>query len=53
VPATFSLMMLGATPKGDAYPFSELERMFRNTGFARSELRALPPTFQSVVISYP
>ncbi|PYV14933.1 MAG: methyltransferase type 12, partial [Acidobacteria bacterium] len=53
VPATFSLMMLGSTPKGDAYTFSELERMFRNAGFARSELHALPPTFQSVVISYP
>jgi ubiquinone/menaquinone biosynthesis C-methylase UbiE len=51
VPATFSLVMLGSTPGGDAYTFSEYERMFRNAGFAHSELHALPPTFQSVVIS--
>jgi precorrin-6B methylase 2 len=49
--ATFSLMMLGSTPNGDAYTFSEYERMFRNAGFTQSELHPLPPTFQSVVIS--
>ncbi len=51
VPATFSLMMLGSTPSGDAYTFSELERMFRNAGFRSSELHPLPPTFQQVLIS--
>jgi len=51
VPASFSLMMLGSTPSGDAYTFKELNQMFRNAGFASSELHALPPTFQSVVIS--
>jgi ubiquinone/menaquinone biosynthesis C-methylase UbiE len=51
VPASFSLMMLGSTPSGDAYTFKELDQMFRNAGFASSELHALPPTFQSVVIS--
>jgi len=50
-PAAFSLIMLGTTPSGDAYTFKELERMFHNAGFASSELHALPPTFQSVVIS--
>jgi ubiquinone/menaquinone biosynthesis C-methylase UbiE len=49
--ASFSLMMLGSTPSGDAYTFSEYERMFRNAGFAHTELHALPPTFESVVIS--
>jgi 2-polyprenyl-3-methyl-5-hydroxy-6-metoxy-1,4-benzoquinol methylase len=49
--AAFSMMMLGATPSGDAYTFSELEKMFQNAGFARSELHELPPTIQRVVIS--
>jgi 2-polyprenyl-3-methyl-5-hydroxy-6-metoxy-1,4-benzoquinol methylase len=52
VPATFSMMMLGTTPNGDAYTFSEFDRMFRNAGFSSSELHALPPTFQQVVISH-
>lgn len=50
--AAFSMMMLGATPGGDAYTFAELDRMFRNAGFARSELHELPPTIERVVISY-
>jgi 2-polyprenyl-3-methyl-5-hydroxy-6-metoxy-1,4-benzoquinol methylase len=49
--AAFSMMMLGVTPGGDAYTFSELETMFRNAGFTRSELHELPPTIQRVVIS--
>ena len=51
IPASFSLMMLGGTPSGDAYTFSELERMFRNAGFSHSELHQLPPTLEPVVIS--
>jgi hypothetical protein len=49
--AGFSLMMLGVTPSGDAYTFSELERMFSNTGFARSEIHPLPPSIEQLVIS--
>jgi len=49
--AGFSMMMLTGTPSGDAYTFSELERMFANTGFSRSTLHPLPPTIQQVVIS--
>jgi SAM-dependent methyltransferase len=49
--AGFSMMMLTGTPSGDAYTFSELERMFANTGFSRSTLYPLPPTIQQVVIS--
>ena len=49
--AGFSVMMLATTPSGDAYTFSELEKMFANAGFSRSTLHALPPTFQQVVIS--
>ena len=44
--------MLATTPKGDAYTFAEYEQMHRDAGFARSELHALPPTMQRVVIGY-
>jgi ubiquinone/menaquinone biosynthesis C-methylase UbiE len=50
--AGFSLMMLGVTPSGDAYTFLELERMFSNAGFARSEIHPLPPSIQQLVISH-
>jgi ubiquinone/menaquinone biosynthesis C-methylase UbiE len=49
--AMFSMQML-STPAGDAYTFSELEKMFRNTGFARSEMRELAPFPQRLVVSY-
>ena len=49
--AGFSMQMLIGTPSGDAYTFSELERMFANAGFSRSTLHPLPPTIQQVVIS--
>jgi 2-polyprenyl-3-methyl-5-hydroxy-6-metoxy-1,4-benzoquinol methylase len=49
--AMFSLQMLG-TPAGDAYTYSELEKMFRNAGFARSEMRELSPVPQRLVVSY-
>ncbi|HEV7743632.1 MAG TPA: class I SAM-dependent methyltransferase [Pyrinomonadaceae bacterium] len=49
--ASFSVQMLGSTEAGDAYTFAELERMFANAGFARSELHPLPPSVQRVVIS--
>ncbi|HEX5873010.1 MAG TPA: class I SAM-dependent methyltransferase [Pyrinomonadaceae bacterium] len=49
--AAFSVMMLTSTPSGDAYTFSELERMFANAGFSRSTIHQLPPTIQQAVIS--
>lgn len=51
-PATFSLMMLGTTERGDAYTFSEFERMFSQAGFTSSELRQLPPTPEQLIISH-
>jgi 2-polyprenyl-3-methyl-5-hydroxy-6-metoxy-1,4-benzoquinol methylase len=48
--AMFSMQMLG-TPAGDAYTFSELEKMFHNAGFARNEMRELPPGAQRLVVS--
>ena len=49
--AGFSMMMLTSTPSGDAYTFSDLEKMFASAGFSRSTLHPLPPTIQAVVIS--
>jgi SAM-dependent methyltransferase len=49
--ASFSLMMLGSTAAGDAYTFSQLERMFRSAGFSASELHRLPMPDQGVVLS--
>jgi 2-polyprenyl-3-methyl-5-hydroxy-6-metoxy-1,4-benzoquinol methylase len=49
--AMFSMQMLG-TPAGDAYTYSELEKMFRNAGFARNEMRELAPFPQRLVVSY-
>jgi hypothetical protein len=50
--AKFSLVMLGSTARGDAYTFSDMERMFANAGFSRSELHMLPPAINQVVTSY-
>jgi ubiquinone/menaquinone biosynthesis C-methylase UbiE len=50
--AAFALVMLAGTPAGDAYTFAEYERMFRNAGFARSELHDLVPSPQRAVISH-
>jgi 2-polyprenyl-3-methyl-5-hydroxy-6-metoxy-1,4-benzoquinol methylase len=49
--AMFSMNMLG-TPAGDAYTYRELEKMFRNAGFTRSEMRELSPVQQRLVVSY-
>jgi SAM-dependent methyltransferase len=49
-PAAFSLIMLGSTRAGDAYPFSEFDRMFRAAGFSSSELRRTPGP-QSIITS--
>jgi 2-polyprenyl-3-methyl-5-hydroxy-6-metoxy-1,4-benzoquinol methylase len=50
--AAFSLMMLGSTEEGDAYTFAELDKMFRNAGFASNDRYALPGELQTVVISH-
>ncbi len=50
--ATFSMVMLGSTARGDAYTFAEFERMFKNAGFSRSEHFRQPPSPESVIISY-
>ncbi len=48
-PAQFALTMLALTPAGDAYTFSEFERMLESAGFWNAELHAMPEGIQSVV----
>ncbi len=52
VAAAFSMVMLGTTESGDAYTFSEFDRMFRNSGFGASELHQLPPSPGQVILSH-
>ena len=47
----FSLIMLAATPAGDAYTFSELREMFETAGFARNEHIPLIPLPQHLIVS--
>jgi 2-polyprenyl-3-methyl-5-hydroxy-6-metoxy-1,4-benzoquinol methylase len=49
--AAFSMEMLGTTVSGDAYTFSEYERMFRNAGFSSNELRPAMASGHSLILS--
>lgn len=49
--AMFSLVMLAGTPAGDAFTFAELNEMFENAGFSRSENIPLSPTPQHLIVS--
>lgn len=49
--ASFSLVMLGTTPEGDAYTFSEYRQMLIDAGFTQAEIHALPPTAQSAILA--
>jgi ubiquinone/menaquinone biosynthesis C-methylase UbiE len=51
IAASFSLMMLGLTPEGDAYTMQELEAMLVNSGFTHSELLQVPKSPQQVIVS--
>lgn len=51
VPALFAVSMLSVTAAGDAYTFSELERMCINAGFTGVQLTALQGLPQSLVLS--
>lgn len=51
--ASFSMMMLGMTPAGDAYTFPEYERMFRNAGFSSNELVPRLASGHSLILSRP
>lgn len=49
--AAFSIIMLTGTDAGDAYTFSEYERVFRNAGFARTTFHQVPDMPQQVLAS--
>jgi SAM-dependent methyltransferase len=49
--AMFSLVMLAATPAGDAYTFAELKEMFENSGFTSNRHIRLAPLPQHLIIS--
>ena len=49
--ALFSLIMLAATPAGDAYTFAELRRICENAGFTRNQHIPLSPMPHHLVIS--
>jgi SAM-dependent methyltransferase len=50
IAAAFSLTMLGITPSGDAYTFSELESMYGEAGFRHITSRPVPCGLHTVVI---
>ncbi len=52
MPATFAFVMLGTTANGDAYPFSEFERMFQSAGFGKIELVEIPENPERLVVSH-
>jgi ubiquinone/menaquinone biosynthesis C-methylase UbiE len=49
--ALFSLVMLAATPAGDAYTFAELDSMLKNAGFANNAHRPMTGTPQHWIAS--
>lgn len=49
--ALFALVMLAATPAGDAYTFAELSKMCTDAGFSGNKHIPLPPMPQHLVIS--
>jgi SAM-dependent methyltransferase len=49
--AAFSLMMLAATDAGDAYTFSQYEKIFANAGFQNTTLHPIPEMPQHVLVS--
>jgi ubiquinone/menaquinone biosynthesis C-methylase UbiE len=49
--AMFSLVMLAATPSGDAYTFAELREMFENVGLSHNEHIPLAPLPQHLIVS--
>ena len=47
--AAFAMTMLAVTSSGDAYTFSDYQRMLGDAGFKSIELHPLPPTMEQVV----
>ncbi|MFT3685019.1 MAG: methyltransferase [Phycisphaerales bacterium] len=49
--ATFPLVMLATTAKGDAYTFKELDSMLRSAGFASNTLHQPAESPQQIIVS--
>ncbi len=49
--AAFSLVMLAGTDSGDAYTFSQYEKMFRNAGLVKTTQHAVPDSPQQLLLS--
>jgi 2-polyprenyl-3-methyl-5-hydroxy-6-metoxy-1,4-benzoquinol methylase len=50
MPAAFSMMMLAATPAGDAYTFSELNTMYSDAGFKSIRAHPIPQSPHTIVM---
>jgi len=51
IPASFSMMMLGLTPAGDAYTQEQLTRMMTEAGFEENEFIPVPQSPQHLIVS--
>ncbi len=49
--ALFAMRMLGTTPSGDAYTFTEIDRMLHEAGFGAGELHSLAPAPQQLILA--
>jgi len=49
--AAFSLIMLAGTDAGDAYTFSQYEKMFANAGFMKTTQHSIPDSPQQLLLS--
>ncbi len=49
--ATFSLVMLASTERGDAYTFAEFEQMLHDARFSSIEQHPLPPGISTAIIA--
>ncbi|MGH9338013.1 MAG: methyltransferase [Acidobacteriota bacterium] len=52
IAAAFSMMMLGSTPAGDAYTFSQYQQMFESAGYSRTERHPIPNYPEEVLVSW-
>lgn len=51
IAASFSMIMLGNTERGDAYTFREFDHMFHQAGFGESRMQDLEPTPQRLILT--
>ena len=49
--AAFAVIMLCSTPSGDAYTFDDLQTMFANAGFSKTERMDVPRSPETLIVS--